>query len=312
MFSPDAIYNRNPSMTPDAQTVVIAANRKAGARAIDGEVERLAAALKQAGRAAASVVALDDLEAVVASAAATRSSMVVIAAGGDGTAAAVANLVDPSVAILPYPLGTENLLARYLGVAADPQQICRILAQHRTIQIDAGRANGRLFLLMASCGFDADVVRNMAAMRRGHIDHFSYILPIYESLLSYRFPTVKVTCVQSDGGEQVLTGKWSFVINLPRYAGGLQIAPQAETSDGLLDVCVFKRGSLLHSLVYLAGVVLGAHASWPDCQVAQSAKIRIEADEPVPYQLDGDLGGFLPVEIEVVPNRVKLLAPESV
>jgi diacylglycerol kinase family enzyme len=37
--------------------------------------------------------------------------------------------------------------------------------------------------------------------------------------------------------------------------------------------------------------------------------LRIAADEDVPYQLDGDPGGMLPVEVEVLPGRVSLLVP---
>ena len=37
--------------------------------------------------------------------------------------------------------------------------------------------------------------------------------------------------------------------------------------------------------------------------------IRIESDVDVPYQMDGDPGGVLPVEIEVLPQRVTLVAP---
>lgn len=272
------------------------------------EIQALVAALNAAGYADTPVVTLEQLSEFLAVLRMGDAPPTVIAAGGDGTAAAVAGAVDPTMAMLPYPLGTENLLARYLGVTADPAAICRILEADERVQFDAGSANGRLFLLMASCGFDADVVRHMDMMRRGNINHFSYLQPIYESLMNYRFPAIRVTTTSDGGKEQVFTGKWAFAINLPRYAGGLQIVPAANASDGLLDVCVFRRG-LLHGLVYLGGILSGTHESWPDCQVASGRRIRIEADAPVPYQLDGDLGGYLPVDIEVLPSRVQMIVP---
>jgi diacylglycerol kinase family enzyme len=98
-------------------------------------------------------------------------------------------------------------------------------------------------------------------------------------------------------------------MNLPRYAGGLQIVPQAVGDDGLLDVCTFKEGSLWSGLTYLAGVLMGQHQTYSDCVNRRTRSVRIESDEPVPYQLDGDPGGFTPLEIDVVPGRLTLLAP---
>jgi diacylglycerol kinase family enzyme len=102
------------------------------------------------------------------------------------------------------------------------------------------------------------------------------------------------------------------VVNLPRYAGGLSIIPGADGGDGLLDVCTFKRGNLWNGLMYLGGVWLGQHRSWRDFKTVRTTRVRIEADAPdVPYQLDGDPGGVLPVEVEVLPGRITVLAPPN-
>jgi diacylglycerol kinase family enzyme len=89
------------------------------------------------------------------------------------------------------------------------------------------------------------------------------------------------------------------------------LVPQADGADGVLDVCTFRDGSLLCGLMYLAGVVMGQHQNWEDCLTTQSARLRIEADEPVPYQLDGDPGGYLPVDVRVLPGRMTLVVSES-
>ena len=102
-----------------------------------------------------------------------------------------------------------------------------------------------------------------------------------------------------------------FVVNLPRYAGGLSFAPQASGTDGLLDVCTFKEGSLWSGLVYLSGVMLGQHESMQDFARVQTRRLRIESTGPAPYQLDGDPGGELPVEIRALPGRLTLLVSPS-
>jgi diacylglycerol kinase family enzyme len=46
-----------------------------------------------------------------------------------------------------------------------------------------------------------------------------------------------------------------------------------------------------------------------DCVMRQAGRLRITAKEPVAYQLDGDPGGVLPLDVEVLPERVTLVVP---
>ncbi|MCH5377522.1 MAG: hypothetical protein JJ992_26490, partial [Planctomycetes bacterium] len=108
-----------------------------------------------------------------------------------------------------------------------------------------------------------------------------------------------------------LAAKWVFVVNLPRYAGGLSIVPEADGTDGRLDVCAFREGSFLSGLMYLGAVIAGQHQGWEDCITARVRRLRIESDEPVPFQLDGDPGGYLPLDIRVLPQRLTLVLPGS-
>jgi diacylglycerol kinase family enzyme len=111
----------------------------------------------------------------------------------------------------------------------------------------------------------------------------------------------------SDELTETITARWAFVVNLPRYAGGLNFAPLASGCDGLLDVCTFREGSLWHGLRYLSGVVLGQHETMAGFSRVQTRRLRIESDSRVPYQLDGDPGGELPVDITIEPRRLTLL-----
>ena len=61
----------------------------------------------------------------------------------------------------------------------------------------------------------------------------------------------------------------------------------------------------------LAGVIMRRHRNWEDCVTLRAQRIRIESDAQVPYQIDGDIGGYLPVDIEVLPQRLTLLVPED-
>jgi diacylglycerol kinase family enzyme len=244
--------------------------------------------------------------------AAARQLRAVVAAGGDGTIRLMAERTARETPLSILPLGTENLLARYLGIGPDPAQLARVIAAGYTATFDAGSADGRLFTLMAGCGFDADVVRRLHSSRQGHIHHFSYAKPILDAIRTYDYPELRVRYAAADAPAeaeltQEITARWVFVVNLPRYAGGLSFSPQASGTDGLLDVCTFKEGSLWSGLLYLGGVMLGQHETMEDFTRVQTRRLRIEAAGPAPYQLDGDPGGELPVEISVLPRRLTLL-----
>ncbi|MFG0335348.1 MAG: diacylglycerol/lipid kinase family protein, partial [Maioricimonas sp. JB049] len=99
--------------------------------------------------------------------------------------------------------------------------------------------------------------------------------------------------------------------NLPMYALGLRVVPTARPDDGLLDVRVFQRGTALQVMRYFALLQTAAHEYVADVVHLQARKIRIEADEPVPMQIDGDPAGRTPAEVTVDSAAAQLFVPES-
>jgi diacylglycerol kinase (ATP) len=113
------------------------------------------------------------------------------------------------------------------------------------------------------------------------------------------------------GNWTVIDARFAFVVNVPRYALGLRFVPEAQADDGQLDLCTFRRGSFFHGLWYLGNLLLDKHRQLPDCVVRPVRRLRIESDAPVPYELDGDASGFLPLDVHIVPNRLTLIVPPS-
>jgi diacylglycerol kinase family enzyme len=249
----------------------------------------------------------------------------VVAAGGDGTVSLAADHIDRHTSLIPMPLGTENLLARHFGYGADAESVLHTSLHGRIVKLDAGRANGRLFLIMVSCGFDAEVVRLMQLRRRGHIRRFHYAGPIVQALCRYRFPKLEVrtsgplrdhqrgTVAPTGEGRGVpvrsITCCWAMVFNLPRYGGGLSIEPAAVGDDGLLDLVTFRDGSLLGGLKYIAAIKRGRQRRLADVVRERVTSMEISSKAPVSYQIDGDYGGQLPLRIETIPRRVRLKRP---
>jgi len=298
-----------------ARRVLISLNPKAGARSGLPAVGRLSELLAAQGFMVETMTDIVELSTKSDQFLRDGELRCVVSAGGDGTVALLANRLPRDTPIAVLPLGTENLLSKHLQMKGDPSEVCRTIRDGRASKFDAGTAGDQIFLIMAGCGFDAEVVRRLHGERTGHIHHLSYAKPIWDSIQNYDYPELRVHCeipaTDSNAARtERITARWAFVVNLPRYAGGLRIAPHANGNDGLLDVCTFKDGSLWSGLRYLSGVILGQHASWDDCVTVRASRILIESDQPVPLQLDGDPAGFLPVEIAVLPNHLTLLVPQ--
>lgn len=235
---------------------------------------------------------------------------VVVAVGGDGTIREVAHGLEGSdKPLLIVPQGTENLLANELGYDHRLETVVRTFEEGSIRSLDLGRANGRCFTSIASFGYDGDVVAMVHQARRGHICHMDYAWPVWRSFWAYKFQPMKVTV---DGTEVFNDRGLVFVGNVSRYALGLNILYKADYGDGLLDVCIYKCHNRLRLLKHSLLTVAKRHWTRRDVIYLQGKKIQVTADAPgITTEIDGDPGPKLPVDIEIVPQAVKVLVPEK-
>lgn len=289
--------------------IVLFVNRRAGSGSGKALVDDLQQILEASGFEVRKISDLSELAPFIAK---RRADIhCVVSAGGDGTVEVVANSVDAEIPIAIFPLGTENLLAKYLKIEPHPRNVVSMISRYKTQRIDAGSANGKLFLVMLSCGFDADVVRRVHEEREGNITHLAYAKPIIDSILSYDYPNLVVEWQDESGDWKRSDCHWAFAFNMPSYAAGLQIVTQGDPCDGRFELATFAGGSFWDGLRQFGAVLMGQHHHQPDFQLVPTPRIRLSSDrEDVPYQVDGDPGGFLPVEIEVLPQRLTLIIPE--
>jgi diacylglycerol kinase (ATP) len=296
----------------DLQHILIAANPKSGAVSRQQTIAGLRQALMADGYAVDVCESLDAVQKLANQLHGDRKLRAVVSAGGDGTAAALANRIAADVPLLVFPLGTENLLAKHLGLTSDIASVRDRIRGGKSLALDVGLANGKVFLVMASCGFDAAVVECMHASRKGHINRWSYAKPILNAMRNYHFPLLEIATdgnTEPIGSPGLTSAAWLFAFNLPRYAANLQFCPQANPLDGLLDVCTFKNPGILKAFAYLANLWCMRHQQHADFShtLCNHLTVKCSSSVPVHYQLDGDPGGVLPLELGVLPGRLKLI-----
>ncbi len=229
----------------------------------------------------------------------------VLAVGGDGTVGEVVNgLSESGVPMLILRTGTENLLARELGMPTDPEKITETLLRGERFASDVGIINGKRFLAMAGIGFDAECVARMNLSRHGHITHYDYFWPIWRTYWAYRYPLLTV---EADGVEIFKGRGFALIGNIARYSAGLRILSKARNDDGLLDLGIFPCDSRLRMLGHALRAFLRCHIGLGGMIYRQCRNVLIRSDEGVPIELDGELGGYLPAECTVLPGAVNFL-----
>ncbi|MGD9128840.1 MAG: diacylglycerol kinase family protein, partial [Planctomycetia bacterium] len=172
----------DPRESLAGQHVIVSVNPKAGRGCSRTRAERLVEILSEHGLVARIETDLEKIETEACQLAKTGSLHALVGVGGDGTATELANRITPEVPLVILAAGTENLLVRHVGWPRLPEPLAEVILTGRKQCIDLGRAKGRLFLMMLSCGVDAEVVRHLDERRSGHISHASYIGPIFRSV----------------------------------------------------------------------------------------------------------------------------------
>ncbi len=235
-----------------------------------------------------------------------RTGAIVIV-GGDGTIREVVDgLGGRPIPLVLWPMGTENLVAKSFGFRADPGRTLACLQAGRCLDVDMGVVNGRSFLVVVGVGFDAEVVHRLMGRRIGHITHLSYGGSMWRTYWEHRFPAVRV---HTDEGAEWRGRGLVFIGNMPRYALGLPVVRDALPSDGLLDVCVFPCRSRTALIGHSLRTLLRRHVERGGVWYRRATTVRVESDGTVPVELDGEVGGFLPIDVSIRPRAVRLLVP---
>jgi len=233
-----------------------------------------------------------------------------IVVGGDGMVNSIGSaLVGTPVALGGGPTGSGNGFARHFGIPLDLPGAVRALARSRRRAIDVGAANGRPFFVTCSLAWDAAIVRGFEAFPfRGIVP---YVFAAASELIAYEPQPFEVAL---DGEPaQVFADPVIFTLaNLTQYGGGAQIAPQARSDDGQMEMVVVLRQDLPLVLVNVARLFNGTLDRLPQVLTRRFRTLTVRRRRATPIQLDGELvEAGAEVEIRLLPQTLSVLVPEE-
>jgi len=236
----------------------------------------------------------------------------IIVAGGDGTLNEALNGVFSEgaldrVTFGVIPLGTGNDFATALDIPAEIEEAIRVLLEQKTLAVDVGRVNGRVFLNTSGGGFIAEVSVAVTPQLKTIAGRLAYLVGGAHVLLDYE--PVRATVSAEPDGLRLGLGLYAFAVcNSRLIGGGRLIAPEAKIDDGLLDLCLIEAMSTLDFIALARKVAGGDHVDDPRVHYVQASSVRMEFDREIRINTDGEGFSATTCEYTILPHAATFLA----
>lgn len=215
--------------------------------------------------------------------------------GGDGTVreavAAICGQQKP-IPLHIVPAGTINLLARELAeqVPGGAFALCHV-----------ARANTHIMTTCLSVGPDAAIIATLSEALKRKIGRFAYGVAAVRLLWFWRETRYRV---KVDGKSFDCAAL--YVAKGRYYAGPWSFAPQADIRGASLHAVALLSGRRRNYLLFLAALVLGRVEKLKSVLRFHCDQLEIEGPQASAYQIDGDIGGVMPVRVTVDPGKIEL------
>ena len=231
---------------------------------------------------------------------AVRDVDLVVVAGGDGTINCTVNALRDeldSVLLALVPMGTGNDLARTLEVSRDPLDAARAVVSGTERPIDVWRARGegarRLFINACMGGFPVEVNESIDEDLKRKVGPLAFVIGGARGAAD--MTRYRVTIDGRELDDCIAAG----VGNGQTCGGGVRVWPQADPSDGLLDVCVLSAEGMGDAVKLAATVRSGRHTGLEEVATLRAPRVEISSEPPMEFNLDGELVGLVtPVTFE--------------
>lgn len=295
----------------EAGSVRLLVNPAAGRGAARDAIDRLRVLSSRAGAGLVITRRAGDLERQARKAAEDGVERLLVA-GGDGTMhQAIQGLAGTPCALGAIPLGSGNDLAATLGAPRDLETAVRHALAGPLQWMDLIRAGESFSASYFGLGFDSEVTRvaNRVKRLRGPL---LYPYAVIRTLATFEPPFLTITHDEGTFEGRVM---FATVANIPRFGGGMRIAPMADLDDGLLDLVIVKATPKLTLLTVFPKVYGGRHVGHPAVTFARTRRVEITADRELEIY-----GGGEPVRpvaagetaaMEVVPGGLRVVGPAT-
>jgi diacylglycerol kinase (ATP) len=237
------------------------------------------------------------------------------AMGGDGTFQALANAAFGAEVLLGvFPCGGGNDFGAALGLPKNPVKAAEVILRGKPRFVDLARvrtAEGRMRLYAGGggIGLDAEAARYASGAYRRFPGRSRYIAAALRALAGFIPLEIHIEFPGSDLLDHKAKALLAAVLNSPSYGAGLRLAPQATVDDGSLNVVLIEDIGIFGILGLLPRLMGSGELRTSRVKRWCVQCVRLTTHRPCFFHGDGEIIGATPVEIEVVPRAVQVLAP---
>jgi diacylglycerol kinase (ATP) len=244
----------------------------------------------------------------------------IIAVGGDGTINEVINgiLMNGSPVNGRCELGILNSgsgsgMAQTLGLPVSVNEQLDLITMTKARPMDVGsvkyrdacnRPCERLFVSECQIGFGGDVVSRVGMKLKHFGGKIAFGSAALSNLFHYKASQMTISADQEPVEIKKMIGL--VIGNGTRCAGGMRLTPGAMTDDGLLDVLQIHEMSLQKRFLNFPKVYSGNHIRSKYFSISQVKNISIDSQRPVRIETDGELLGYTPCEIGILPGAIRV------
>lgn len=226
----------------------------------------------------------------------------IVAVGGDNTVNEVINgLVDSRACLGVIPIGSNNSLAKTLGIW-NWEQAPSILAARKLETIDLARLNNRYFITTAAVGFETNIIRKRA--ERGFWPKLLFGQKILTELKNFSPQQAKITF---EGRLLADTEIFTIIVANSKPLSGFKKTFRPNPQDGILDILIVSGLSKLKVFVAIPSIIRGSYENLPQTSIFRTKKLKIQTKDPLPVSADGEEIDKTPTEIEIVPKKLKAI-----
>lgn len=235
----------------------------------------------------------------------------ILVAGGDGTMnlcvnAMVKHGIDLPIGLLPA--GTANDFAYYFELPSDLDMQLDVALGNKTTKADVGVVNDKCFINVCAMGALVDVSQKTDPNLKNALGQMAYYLTALTELRQVHPIRVRLTTPQKIYEEEIY---FMVVMNGESAGGFRKLSPASSMDDGRLDVIAFRKMPIREFGPLLFEVVNGRHPDNDYVLYFQTTELKIESEEQMETDVDGEHGAELPLVFGVLRRRLDVFVSEQ-
>ncbi len=231
----------------------------------------------------------------------------IVAMGGDGTLNEVLNgLTDPArVRLGIVPCGSGNDFAAVAGIPQTPEGALELILNGEARPTDYMECGGVRGINAIGTGIDVDILRRYNRMKllKGSA---AYLASLIITLFGYRLKQFREV---TDSGSREHRAFIACAGNGQRIGGGIPICPEAAIDDGLLDIVIVDDISKFGIPGALVKLMRRRILTLPTTTFRRDSRLCVQADGPMPIQIDGEIYEDMPFDVRVIPGKLRVYRP---